>query len=690
MKKDKNFDYDKKKPNPLPKSKVSKGSSSNQNTQQNILQVEGNSKANKEQTVQNPSSILNDNSQLSQSNYNNKSEVQSLPLSEHNEEPLLPDTEMLPYPDYSPENKSPSVAFGKSYLADYLDSLKNEVPNEVINGVDNCLNAVLSDIKDAIIKSNLQINSENGNITTLIKTLSKEVKREIDIEEAIKRQKLKELEESKANLQKKITKLDENLKILDSTVGLDGNNSLVNPSDQVEENIKKSQLKEIKNTKEVLTQKLEGIEEQVQKLMASEEQMAQLKKLNIKQFLDNFEKDKTIAEQKAQKYEEEMKLREQKMMNSILKSKEKRDRELAQKEKEEEEKRKKALEKIRLRELEKIRERNKENAEKVNYFKTHVNDKPANENEYLFKVLENEYKTREQNIIQKEIMKHKAKMKEGIVTLEEIEEFKRKQREQELQREAEVEEERKKLREQWKATKENLPKFESSVMQKVKEEEQKAKEEKEKEEFKKKIKMKEIKNYSEVVSKLFLPKIDENIKKEREERIKCLNAKNTIQKHKRKHNRILLVKPDPNKPKKYKWDVKLNPLNEGIAKEDREDNRARSKSATKHTVPLEKPPDYLTEMRVKKTNEERVSNSSSGQDRTKHWEKMIHNNKNSLIENVEIIKMKAQELEEKAKMKEKLIHANGEINVQMQESVSGMLIDAIKAKLTILENISKN
>ena len=41
-------------------------------------------------------------------------------------------------------------------------------------------------------------------------------------------------------------------------------------------------------------------------------------------------------------------------------------------------------------------------------------------------------------------------------------------------------------------------------------------------------------------------------------------------------------------------------------------------------------------------------------------------------------------------MKEKLIHANGEINVQMQESVSGMLIDAIKAKLTILENISKN
>ena len=72
------------------------------------------------------------------------------------------------------------------------------------------------------------------------------------------------------------------------------------------------------------------------------------------------------------------------------------------------------------------------------------------------------------------------------------------------------------------------------------------------------------------------------------------------------------------------------------------------------------------------------------------WEKMMKNNNNTLIDNIEMVKMKAAEIEEKAKMKEKLINVNGEVDVKMQENVSGMLIDAIKAKLTILENISKH
>ncbi len=69
---------------------------------------------------------------------------------------------------------------------------------------------------------------------------------------------------------------------------------------------------------------------------------------------------------------------------------------------------------------------------------------------------------------------------------------------------------------------------------------------------------------------------------------------------------------------------------------------------------------------------------------------MISNNKYSLLENVEQIKMKAQMLEQQAKMKEKLLQLNGgaQKNPEIGENVSNMLIDAIKAKLTILENIS--
>ena len=75
----------------------------------------------------------------------------------------------------------------------------------------------------------------------------------------------------------------------------------------------------------------------------------------------------------------------------------------------------------------------------------------------------------------------------------------------------------------------------------------------------------------------------------------------------------------------------------------------------------------------------------------KKWEKMIKRNKYSLQENVEQIKIKAKKLEEDAKRKEQLINLNGgpEKNAKLGEDVSNMLIDAIRAKLTKLDNISK-
>ena len=69
---------------------------------------------------------------------------------------------------------------------------------------------------------------------------------------------------------------------------------------------------------------------------------------------------------------------------------------------------------------------------------------------------------------------------------------------------------------------------------------------------------------------------------------------------------------------------------------------------------------------------------------------MINNNKFSLYENVENIKLKAQLLEENARKKEMILKLNGgtEKNPEIGSEVSNMLLDAIKAKLTILENIS--
>jgi hypothetical protein len=70
---------------------------------------------------------------------------------------------------------------------------------------------------------------------------------------------------------------------------------------------------------------------------------------------------------------------------------------------------------------------------------------------------------------------------------------------------------------------------------------------------------------------------------------------------------------------------------------------------------------------------------------------MINNKNNTLLDNVENIKIKAHQLEEQAKMKEKYLRYNGgaEKNPELGEDISNMMIDAIKAKLTILESITK-
>ncbi len=69
---------------------------------------------------------------------------------------------------------------------------------------------------------------------------------------------------------------------------------------------------------------------------------------------------------------------------------------------------------------------------------------------------------------------------------------------------------------------------------------------------------------------------------------------------------------------------------------------------------------------------------------------MIHNDKFSLIENVDLIKLKVDMLEEQTKMDEKIMEYNGGIahNPKVGKKMTNMLIDTIKAKLTILDQVT--
>ena len=614
--------------------------------------------------------------------------------------PSLPDDEIISREEPLPEEgKVPNPSFCKNYISNLLTPSKEEIDPNILTGVGVGLNKVLMSVQEELEDNKIEVGKEPLNVEDIKKfklnNTSSMIPLNSNIESSIKMKKIKELGKTKKNIEKQINILSEKINSMEEEKPMIISGTIIDyPYSAIDENIKKAEMKENKQTKELLLAKLNGINEQVQRLVESEEELNRNKKQNIKEFLENFDKDKEKTEEYIKKLNEGKKLRDQKMMNSIKKSYDIKQKEYEKMKLDEEEKKKKELEKIRLKELELMRERQKENKDKLNYIKQHANDKPANVNQYLFKALENKYNEQQKTEIQNEIMKKREKIKENSVSLEEIFDFEKKQKELELKRMIEMEEEKKKLKEQWKQTKEILPKFESNMMQIIKEEEKKNKEKKEIEEAKKKLKQQEIKNYGENVNKLFLPKINQSMKKEREQRIKNLDIKSNIQHITKKKNngRILLKKPDPNKPSKYSWKLKLEldepELEKSIkSKSPNQVQLKRSKSAQKHE-PLEKLPDYLTEMRLK--NNQKIENSSQIKFRTNNWTKILKNEKGNIYENVEHAKKKVEELEKKAMMSEKLMqNSNGELDADLQQKVSGYLLDAIKGKISILEKMNE-
>ena len=614
--------------------------------------------------------------------------------------PSLPDDEIIsPEEPLPEEGKVPNPSFCKNYISNLLTPSKEEIDPNILTGVGVGLNKVLMSVQEELEDNKIEVGKEPLNVEDIKKfklnNTSSMIPLNSNIESSIKMKKIKELGKTKKNIEKQINILSEKINSMEEEKPMIISGTIIDyPYSAIDENIKKAEMKENKQTKELLLAKLNGINEQVQRLVESEEELNRNKKQNIKEFLENFDKDKEKTEEYIKKLNEGKKLRDQKMMNSIKKSYDIKQKEYEKMKLDEEEKKKKELEKIRLKELELMRERQKENKDKLNYIKQHANDKPANVNQYLFKALENKYNEQQKTEIQNEIMKKREKIKENSVSLEEIFDFEKKQKELELKRMIEMEEEKKKIKEKWKKTKEILPKFESNMMQIIKEEEKKNKEKKEIEEAKKKLKQQEIKNYGENVNKLFLPKINQSMKKEREQRIKNLDIKSNIQHITKKKNngRILLKKPDPNKPSKYSWKLKLEldepELEKSIkSKSPNQVQLKRSKSAQKHE-PLEKLPDYLTEMRLK--NNQKIENSSQIKFRTNNWTKILKNEKGNIYENVEHAKKKVEELEKKAMMSEKLMqNSNGELDADLQQKVSGYLLDAIKGKISILEKMNE-
>ena len=182
---------------------------------------------------------------------------------------------------------------------------------------------------------------------------------------------------------------------------------------------------------------------------------------------------------------------------------------------------------------------------------------------------------------------------------------------------------------------------------------------------------------------------------------KLFIVKDTLSKRKKK--RVILKKRDPNKPSRFKWKLKLDDdpfdklnksdsINDTLIKKPKKIKVSFSFENKEHK-PVEKKIDYLREMAIKREEKERKKNINLTQPKSngQKWDKIINQFDGNIIENVNNVKQKADFLEKKAIMNEKILNLNGGIenNPELGQKVSSLLIDSIEAKLSILNKITK-
>jgi len=431
-------------------------------------------------------------------------------------------------------------------------------------------------------------------------------------------------------LEIKIKSLEENIKLIENNdiSKIDLNNSIngiLLSKELVDENIKRAKIKELKTNKFFLEEKAYYLETQINELIHDEDKFT--KKFDAKVYLENFEKEKKEAEirehkwrkdqiQRAKKFEEEQ-LRIQERIREKAESDE-----LYYMQKKQE---------TYQKHLEKIKNKSnviKEDMNKLNEKKDEWKSNPIDDKQYLFKVAEENFKRKE--LEEKEEVKNKmvaelAKKKILSKPFEkgELEEYQKKFQEEKNKKNYEKEKERLLKKEELMKKNAEIPKPDTKVYEKIVEEEKKLRENREKEKLDRVYNAMKIKQYSKVVLKSLVPKIDEEKKQDLLERINKQAQSRPEKLTKSKHERIILRKPDPDKPKKYNWELKLESVDEG-GKNNKKIRRMNSHnfSKTSHEmeeleygndsqnlsgirkssekgkkVPMTKPPDYLTELR---------------------------------------------------------------------------------------------
>ena len=577
----------------------------------------------------------------------------------------------------------------------------------------NCNKNLMSNIKKELndqIKT--MVEEDNVLITEVPKDLNKYIKKQNDIKNIKisnadfsskqKYKQLKALKDEQNILKTNLKQVEESEKLLQNEGFINLNSNKRYEGDtKFDKAMHELKLKEIQQKKEKIIEKIKNIEIKIFNIVQEDQPLTNQEKKKI--FINNFERDKEIAETRAKKYLKESKERDQRMKNDINQLMEKRKKEIEEKDNQEKKRKEEYIkhlkEKERAIEL-KHSKQNIEIMEKYKEFRTKKLEKKGKD--YRYSKIYEKFKKNEEKVF-KEANEKRRKLFDSA-NIEGIKEFTKKVDEKKEKDEMEREQKRMEMIKNWNQNKNNLPKC-NYVITNVEENSKKEEDEKKKKDQIKVL----ISEKNKYGNNIKMPEIDEKLKDKREKQILALEEPLNHKKYtlnKQKKNRIILKKRNNSKPSKFKWELKLEDpsidkieeANKNLVKKPKRINLSPI-IRTKSLIP-DKKPNYLREMMNKKEEKNRSMSTKSreGEDeelyinqKSKKWEKAINNNNGSLMENIHNIKEKANILEKNAEMKEKLLKLNGgiESNPELGKKVSNLLIDSIEAKLSILKKISK-
>jgi hypothetical protein len=510
----------------------------------------------------------------------------------------------------------------ESYLKEKM--LKMNCSAKLINTINRSLDNQVKNIHNEIMDNQVLITAVSKNIHKLINSpeplSSGDIPRTRNFDIKSKLKTIKELKIEEDNIKNNLKKLLENEKLIkDESFAKLYNLKQSQSNLSLDKILKLEKLKKIDSKKNTYMNQINEIEFKINEIMNNYNELT--RKTKLKNFLDNFERDREIAEIRAKKYYKESKqisLRMEKDIQQIIGRVKK---EIEEKEKVDQKKKLEMLEDFKKKEKAIEQKRYKEYMKKASAFKNFVSDKPKLKiKDYLFSKKSEKYLEEEAKVIRLENNKRKAYMKS--ITKEELNEFSNNFNENKEKHNTIKEEKKHKLFSEWRERKGLLPTYKSSFSEAAYDEAKKLEEEEimRGERIQTLIKLR--KDFSNQIKEEKQPPINKKLKQKRLDEINKLEnpkiflVKATLSKRKKK--RVLLKKRDPNKPSRFKWKLKLeeDPLeklnksdtvNDSLIKKPKK-IRVSSSFQNKDHKPLDKKIDYLREMTIKREEKEKIRN----------------------------------------------------------------------------------